>query len=150
MIKLINNPAPKFFDERGNEISPEQHFFGSLRKMKIEADEAGDQAMGAMNRIASQIVGRDNGQALVLRAILRSLYGMGTANLADVCRLDWALRKDLCLIVLGLNHGRFEDIQIRRALEAAGDRDSKWFFEGIGDGPQGGTASGTGPEERST
>jgi hypothetical protein len=122
---------PKFYDEKGNEITVAQYFFGSLRRMQAESKAASEKATEAMNRVAAEIFDRDNGQALVLRSILLSLYGQGKANLSDVDRLDWELRKDLCAIILGLNQGDFNDFKIREAFVAAGDRNAAWFLGGI-------------------
>jgi hypothetical protein len=41
------------------------------------------------------------------------------------------MRSDLCAVILGLNHGDFDDFKIREVLKVAGDTDAKWFFEGL-------------------
>jgi hypothetical protein len=101
-----------------------------LRQLKEVRSKLGDEGLAALQRIVKQIIRRDNGQALRMRSMLLSLFGQGKVALSEVDYFDLKLRKDLCAIILGLNHGRFADYQIREMFIAEGDKDARWFFSG--------------------
>lgn len=102
-----------------------------LQRIVKEGRAAGDDGLLAMKRIATQVVGGDNGQAVLMRSYLLSIFGKTLADLSQVGRLDWDLRKDLCAVLLGVNQGDFDDFEIRELLIAAGDHNAEWFFAGV-------------------
>jgi len=106
-------------------------FATKLNRVVMEGRKAGDDGLEAMERIAAQIIGGDNGQAILMRSMLLSIFGKVKVDLSEIGRLDWDLRKDLCAVILGVNHGRFDDYKIREILIAAGDHKAAWFFAGV-------------------
>jgi hypothetical protein len=103
-----------------------------LSGFRAESKRLGDEGLQAMTRIAEKIVGGDSGGQILMRSILLSLFGAKVKlSLSEVCRFDTQMRSDLCAVILGLNHGDFDDFKIREVLKVAGDTDAKWFFEGL-------------------
>lgn len=110
-------------------------FFATVRAEARESESAVARAKPALGRLAAAIVGRDNGQALRVRAILISLYTGGSmlADVSDLMALDWSLRKDLCAVLLAFGHGEFGYDYLKNAFERAGDRDAQWFLAAAAD-----------------
>ncbi len=106
-------------------------FFAAMKTAAHESETAVAEAKPALARIASAIVGHDNGQALRVRAILVSLYTGGSilAEVSDLMALDWSLRKDLCAVLLAFGHGEFGYEYLKAAFENAGDHDARWFLD---------------------
>ncbi len=106
-------------------------FFAAVKTATRESEMAVSEAKPALARIASAIVGRDNGQALRVRAILVSLYtgGLILADVSDLMALDWTLRKDLCAVLLAFGHGEFGYEYLKAAFENAGDHEARWFLD---------------------
>jgi hypothetical protein len=107
-----------------------REFLDLIRTAKTESDVAVVAAKPALARIACSVVGHDHGQALRVRAILRSIYSGGSilADVSDLMALDWSLRKDLCAVLLAFGHGDFEYTYMRSAFEEAGDGGADWFL----------------------
>ncbi len=105
-------------------------FFAAVRTAAKEADAAVDDAKPALARLAAAIVNRDNGQALRVRSMLASLYTGGStlADVSDIMTLDWALRKDLCSLLLAFGHGEFGYEYLKSAFEQAGDINLGWLL----------------------
>lgn len=105
-------------------------FIAAVRTAARESDAAVEAAKPALARLAAAVVGRRNGQALRVRSILVSLYSGGSAlaDVSDVMSLDWALRRDLCAVLLAFGHGEFDAEYVKSAFELAGDHDARWFL----------------------
>ena len=99
--------------------------------LAVDYGQAGVDARAAALRIAKAIVGQDSGQAHRARAILRSLFGHGAVKLSEVDHLGWDLRRDICILMLGVNCSGCPDSWIRDAFaEIQGAKGVRWFFEG--------------------
>ena len=105
-------------------------FFSAVRAAALESDAAVATAKPALERLATAIVGRDNGQALRVRAILISLYTGGSvlADVSDLMALDWSVRRNLCSVLLAFGHGEFGYDYMKAAFEQAGDQGGRWFL----------------------
>lgn len=107
-----------------------REFAASLHQTAIESEAAVVHAKEALKRLTEAIVGGDNGQALRVRAMLRSIYSAGAtlADFSDLMTLDWAVRKDLCAVLLAFGCGDLDYAYLRRAFETAGDDGARWFL----------------------
>lgn len=105
-------------------------FFAAVRTAAKEADAAVSDAKPALARLAAAVVNRHNGQAQRVRTILASLYTGGAmlADVSEVMTLDWALRRDLCTVLLAFGHGEFGYEYLKSALEQAGDMNVCWLL----------------------
>lgn len=113
--------------ERTNALN---EFIAAVRTAARESDAAVDAAKPAIARLAAAVTGRDNGQAIRVRSILLSLYSGGSAlaDVSDLMSLDWALRRNLCAVLLAFGHGEFDAEYVKSAFELAGDHDARWFL----------------------
>ena len=123
----ISSSDPTASTEAATELA---RFFAAARLASREADTAVAVAKPALQRIAAAIIGHDHGQALRVRDFLLSLYTGGEVfvDLSDLLTLDWALRRDLCAVLLAFNHGNFSYDELRAVFVRAGDRDAKWLL----------------------
>jgi hypothetical protein len=107
-----------------------REFAASLHQTATESETAVIRAKEALERLTEAIVGGDNGQAVRVRNMLRSIYSAGAtlADFSDLMTLDWAVRKDLCAVLLAFGCGDLDYAYLRRAFEAAGDEGARWFL----------------------
>jgi len=98
--------------------------------MAKEQNAATPEGLAALKRLVKATVHQDSGQVGVIRSFLLSLYNGENprVDLSEVMRLDWALRKDLCAVILTVGNSGFADSDIRDAYEAAGDKNAEWFL----------------------
>lgn len=99
-----------------------------LFRTKRAQENAVPEGLAALERLAKAVVHRDSGQAVVIRRFLLSLFNGENerVDLSEVMRLDWALRKDLCSVILTVGSVGFPDTAIREAFAKHGGVD--WFL----------------------
>ncbi len=124
MSRVIHFPTPEE-DERSL-----AEFLTSTNQLIKERRAACEQAIPALERLAIVMQGR-SGQPYKVRTILFSLWNGKPAAVNEVLGLDWAIRKDLCAVLLAFG---FEDMTVaffydalRKAIEDAGQWN--WFIE---------------------
>jgi hypothetical protein len=74
-------------------------FFAGMRKDRAERREAVLLAVPALERLC-EVMQHRSGQCYKVRALLYSLYNGQATQLNEVLCLDWAIRKDLCAVIL--------------------------------------------------
>lgn len=104
-------------------------FFADQRVIRGERAEAEEKGLDALCRLI-EVMARRTGQSYKVRMLLRSLWnGSNRADLSEVLCLDWAIRKDVCAVILGFGSSRFFYDELRQCLSEAG----QWgfFMEGL-------------------
>jgi len=105
-------------------------FFGDLAKNRKEMQTAAIHAKVALARLC-QMLGHRTGQSYKIRSLLFSMWNGKEASLAQVLDLDWAVRKDLCAVILAFGF-EYKDEKffydwMQNALKAEGQ--FEWFLE---------------------
>lgn len=120
------------FDQRVQGLCPQcsqkemNEAFATMRTIQREFSEAGKRAKSACYRLAKVLMGT-SGQPYKLRALLFSLWNGKPWTLNDVVALDWTIRKDLCLLLLGWGSSECFYDELREAIESVGQWE--WFIE---------------------
>ena len=99
--------------------------FRSLRQAKAEQELAIEAAEEAIKRLV-MVCANKTGQSFHLRALLFSLWNGKKAELLNVVNLDWALRKDLCAVILAFGCEPFFYDAVRDAFDRKGLLE--WFI----------------------
>jgi len=112
-----------------------------LRKDREERRAAAELARAALQRLCRDVLSQRSGQCFKVRDLLYSLYNGQPASLLEVVCLDWAIRQDLCAVLLafgfedcrhepghdGVEKPSFFYAEMKAAIVAAGQWD--WFIE---------------------
>ncbi|MEQ1862815.1 MAG: hypothetical protein ABMA13_23075 [Chthoniobacteraceae bacterium] len=113
-------------------------FFAEQRTLMSERRAAVVAAQPALERLCEMLSGR-SGQPYKVRALLYSLWNGQAVSLSETLGLDWAIKKDLCSVILafgfddanpfvaGCTGAEFFYDAIRDALKRAGQ--FEWFLE---------------------
>jgi hypothetical protein len=115
-------------------------FFGKIKANNEERRAAVEVARPALDRLCRVMIER-TGQSYKIRDLLYSLYNGQEASLLEIVALDWAIRKDLCAVLLafGYEKPRVDGVDLKdeskdfiyaamkAAIAAAGLLD--WFLE---------------------
>ena len=83
-----------------------------------DKDILGHQAPAAMLRLAKAIYPHESSQSITVAACLASVYSGSDAlpvRLDEIRWLDWALQRDLAIVIMGTGNAGFEDSHIRNA-----------------------------------
>ncbi|HEY1171065.1 MAG TPA: hypothetical protein VGH19_06800 [Verrucomicrobiae bacterium] len=103
-----------------------QEFFKGVRECQTESKAAALAGIEALNRLI-EACRHQSGQSYKIRSMLYSLFNGQPADMSDIQTLDWALRKDLTAVALGMGCPGFPDYLIKEMFKAA--KLGKWFLE---------------------
>ncbi len=127
------NPQNRLAGDSGDPdpIADVTAFFAAAAAAKAEQDAFGARAQDAMKRLAKACYGHDNSQAQTVASCLASIYNGEDARpvrLDEIRWLDWALQRDLVVVLVGTGHAGFKDSDIREAFEKIGGQAAvDWF-----------------------
>ena len=101
-----------------------------MRAMFNQQRAAVDLARPALDRLVD-VMWNETGQSYKLRALLYSLWNGQPKTLSHCCGLDYALRQDLCLVILAWGDGTGDWEFFYSAMKAAVSRRGlwDWFLE---------------------
>lgn len=128
---------------RRPERSPEEtaalrDFFSSLKLMESEAQDAAKAARDSLPVLVDAAMSGGS-QSRVVLGWLASVYNSSEAprvQLDDIRTLDWALRKPLLAVVLGVAAGDMSDVEIRDACRAHSEAAVEALHDLTGGGPE--------------
>lgn len=115
-------------DEQKNDAL--NSFFGAINKITMERRAAVSVAQPALTRLC-HAMRQKTGQSYHIRGLLYSLWNGLPTDLSNVLLLDWALRQDVCAVILAFGfeepgtkffYAAIEDALKEAALLA-------WFLE---------------------
>jgi hypothetical protein len=122
---------PLMLDEPSEEDKTQlmNAFFADMRVTRGEQESAEAKAHEALARLC-KVMDHRGGQSYKVRMFLRSLWnGNNKADMTEVLCLDWAVRKDLCAVILAFGTDTFFYDELRAAVTKAGHWD--FFMEGL-------------------
>lgn len=78
-------------------------FFGEMKKVREEMRAAVQVAMPALERLC-EVMQQKTGQSYHVRGLLYSLYNGQETSLLEIVAVDWAIKKDLCAVLLAFSY----------------------------------------------
>jgi hypothetical protein len=119
-IKTMSTP-----ERTPEETKAVNEFFQEMNRIRLEAPIAAATGLEALQRVVRAVwENRTSGQSESLMPLLASLYNGGNAFPIDLAYatagLDWALKVDICAVILGKGLEGFPDTEIREAFRKVG------------------------------
>jgi len=91
-----------------------QSFGAAIRQTTTERRAAAELAVPALGRLC-EVMAAQTGQSYKVRDLLYSLWNGQPAELLEIVALDWAIRRDLCAVLLAFGH---EDREVQFFYDA--------------------------------
>jgi len=107
-------PPRIHFPNSEEEDAALQSFFGTVKKARAERRAAVELAVPALGRLC-EVMAAQTGQSYKVRELLYSLWNGQPAELLEIVGLDWAIRRDLCAVLLAFGH---EDREVQFFYDA--------------------------------